>query len=180
MIKDLSFTERAANINPADLGASPFLLRPGHFAVIDGDTIWAWSNTRESSFSGNLKRDKSFSMRFRSIAAPERPKLRATDTILKKSRVNPAWDSAGQKATELLKTYLDKRALLVEPTGRTDKYGRMLCDLSVVPYSGNEPDLSRATSLECLMLDQGVVNPFGEEVKPRLNPIITSQNPVLG
>lgn len=179
MIKDLSKRERPADLDPKELGRAPFLLRPGHFSVIDGDTIWAWANTKESSFSGDGKRDKSFSMRFRSIAAPEKPKRRGTDAIFKGARINANWDSAGQKATDLLKTYLDKRALLVEPTGEVDKYGRMLCDLAVVPYSGNEPDLSRAVSLEFLMLDQGVVQPFRNEQRPQLTPQVVQHSPAL-
>ncbi|CAN0572387.1 unnamed protein product [Laminaria digitata] len=177
MIKDLSFTERPAGLDPVELGAEPFLLRSGCFSVIDGDTIWAWATTGKSVFSGDKSREKSFSMRFRSIAAPEKPKRRGTDVILKRSGVDPAWDSAGKKATDLLKTYLDKRALLVEPTGRKDKYGRLLCDLSVVPYSAGEPDLQRAISLEHLLLDQGVVNPFQGETRPQLKPRVASYRP---
>jgi endonuclease YncB( thermonuclease family) len=177
MIKDLSRSERVKDMDPRIFGEQPFLLRPGNFAVIDGDTIWAWANNT-SSFSSK-KRECAFSMRFRSIAAPEKPVRRATDSALKAAGIDPYWDSAGKKATDLLKTYLDGRALLVLPTGDVDKYGRMLCDMAVVPYTGADPDLSRAVSLEVLMLQQGVVSPFRQESPPRLHPQVCENNPSL-
>jgi len=170
MVLDLSSANRPAGMDPALLGRQPFLLRPGNFSVIDGDTVWVTPNPRRQP-EGSAP--NCFSMRFRSIAAPERPKKRATDTILKAGSINPHWDSAGQKATDLLKTYLDGRALLVQPTGDKDKYGRMLCDMYVVPYTGASPDLERAASLEHLMLGQGAVNPFREEVPPPLRPQVS-------
>lgn len=177
MIRDLSYIDRPAGFDPASLGREPFLLRPGHFAVVDGDTIWALS----TSGRGRGERDRmSFSMRFRSIAAPERPMRRATDRVLSKSGVDPYWDHAGRRATDLLKTYMDRRALLVQPTGRIDPYGRMLCDMSVVPYTGRNPDLARAISLERLMLDREVVTPFGREVPPSVRPQIPDTPATLG
>lgn len=167
-VLDLSFRDRPRGLDPMILGEQPFLLRPGHFSVIDGDTIWALSNEPDEKRNG-----QSFSMRFRSIAAPERPKRRHTDDILKKSGIDPYWDSAGQQATTQLKAYMDGRALLVEPTGEVDVYGRMLCDMAVVPYTGGKPDLSRAASLERLMLSQRVVSPFEQEAPPPLRPQIT-------
>ena len=177
MIRDLSRVELPKDLDPLKMGTDPFLLRPGGFFVVDGDTIWAWANTEQSAFGG--KRERSFSMRFRSIAAAEKPKLRATDSILKAAGVDPYKNYAGQKAKTLLETYLDGRALLVQPTGNVDKYGRMLCDMSVVPYTGADPDLTRATSLEVLMLDQGVVSPFGKESRPRLRPQVCETSPEL-
>ncbi|MFG6573549.1 thermonuclease family protein [Sulfitobacter sp. 1A13353] len=165
MVQDLSFLERPANIDPKSLGREDFLLRPGHFSVIDGDTIWALSNSE-----GQARQGKSFSMRFRTIAAPERPTRRGTDAILKNSGIDPYWDSLGQQSTEQLKAYLDGRALLVQPSGQIDRYGRMLCDMAVVPYTGGEPDLSRAVSLERLMLSQKVANPFDGKPTPPLHP----------
>ncbi|HDZ51490.1 hypothetical protein LCGC14_0112410 [marine sediment metagenome] len=167
-VLDLSFRDRPRGLDPLILGEQPFLLRPGHFSVIDGDTIWALSNEPDDKRNG-----QSFSMRFRSIAAPERPKRRHTDDILKKNGIDPYWDSAGQQATTQLKAYMDGRALLVEPTGEVDVYGRMLCDMAVVPYTGGKPDLSRAASLERLMLSQRVVSPFEQEAPPPLRPQIT-------
>jgi endonuclease YncB( thermonuclease family) len=168
-IQDLSYSDRPADMDPKLFGRTPFLLRPKHFAVIDGDTIWALPQE-----SGRRDKGKSFSMRFRSIAAPERPVKRATDRILKAAGINPYWDDSGQKATDLLKTYLDGRALLVQPTGEVDKYGRMLCDMAVVPYTGSDPDITRATSLERLMLQQEVVSPFGQEAPPPVRPQLSS------
>lgn len=170
MIRDLSRANLPADHNPELLGAQPFLLRPGHFSVIDGDTIWALAAPEGPH---DQRRQMSFSMRFRSIAAPEKPVKRATDHILQAAGINPYWDSRGQEATELLKTYTDGRAILVEPTGRTDKYGRMLCDIAVVPYTGHAPDISRAISLEHLLLDQKKVDPFRGESAPPLRPQIS-------
>jgi hypothetical protein len=168
MVLDLSFIDRPAGMDPTLLGTRPFLLRPGNFSVIDGDTIWVLPNPRTRRADGGPP--NSFSIRFRSIAAPERPKKRATDAILKAGGVNPYWDSAGQKATDLLKTYLDKRALLVQPSGEIDRHGRMLGDMYVVPYTGARPDLDRAISIEHLMLDNDVVSPFRQEARPPLRP----------
>ena len=109
-------------------------------------------------------------MRFRSIAAPERAKGRATDEIMTSAGMDPHRDSPGQKVTSLLNEYLDKRAILVQPTGRVDGYGRMLCDMSVVPYTDGSPDLTRAISLEQLLLAQKVVSPFEQEKPPGLHP----------
>lgn len=173
MVLDLSKFRRPPELNPLLFGTRPFLLRPGHFSVIDGDTIWVTANSKQKAESGK-RNSPAFSMRFRSIAAPERPKRRATDRIVKASGADPYWDSAGKQATELLKQYLDRRALLVQPSGEVDKYGRMLCDMSVVPYTGDSPDLGRAMSLERLMLEQGVVNPFRQEVPPPLRPQVLS------
>ncbi len=168
MVQDLSFLDRPQGMDPEVLGRTAFLLRPGHFSVVDGDTIWALSNDK-----GDSKAAMSFSMRFRSIAAPERPMKRFTDTILKKSGIDPYWDSSGQTATNQLKAYLDRRALLVQPTGNLDRYGRMLCDMAVVPYTAGEPDISRATSLERLLLGQNVVSPFKDEAPPPLRPQVS-------
>lgn len=172
MVLDLSSYNRPAGMDPELIGQQPFLLRPGNFSVIDGDTIWALPNPRPEKREDGVP-SYSFSMRFRSIAAPERPKRRATDRIIKSAGIDPYWDSAGQKATDLLKTYMKRRALLVQPTGSTDKYGRMLCDMSVVPYTGSSPDITRAMSLERLMLEQKVVSPFRQETPPPLHPHIS-------
>lgn len=168
MVLDLSSVNRPAGMDTAVLGKRPFLLRPGNFSVIDGDTIWVTPNPARQG--GETRAKNAFSIRFRSIAAPERPKKRATDSILKAGNIDPYWDSAGQKATNLLRKYLDKRALLVNPTGEKDRYGRMLADMYVVPYTGSSPDLSRAISIEHMMLDQQVVNPFKQEKRPPLRP----------
>jgi endonuclease YncB( thermonuclease family) len=172
MLLDLSSADRPMDMDPLILGRKNFLLRPGHFSVIDGDTIWAMTNTNKDNGDFNQRQKKSFGIRFRSIAAPEKPKGRATDRTLKAAGIDPHWDSAGKKATELLKMYLDDRALLVQPTGRIDRYGRMLADMCVVPYTRSEPDLGRAMSLEQLMLVQGTVNPFRKEIPPPLHPVI--------
>ena len=166
MVTDISSMERPVGMDPTRFGRQSFLLRPGSFSVIDGDTIWVLPNPKPDN-SGRKSRP-AFSMRFRSIAAPEKPKASGIDWVLQSSGLNPHWDSPGQEATDLLKKYLDRRALLVQPSGEVDKYKRMLCDMSVVSYSDNEPDLKTAVSLECLMLENGVVSPFEGEAPPPL------------
>ena len=173
-VMDFSEIPRSAGMTPEvieRIGRQPFLLRPGHFAVIDGDTIKVFANPiPEQTASSPRNYDQAFSLRFRSIAAPEKQRRRATDAILTAANIDPYRNSPGRKATALLKEYLDQRALLVQPTGRTDKFGRMLCDMAVVPYTGMSPDLNRAMSLERLLLSMKVVNPFEEEMPPGLHP----------
>ena len=180
MVVDLGSKNRPVGMDPKSLGREAFLLRPGDFSVIDGDTIWALSNSGQGGAqSGFDKPQKAFAMRFRSIAAPEKPKAHFLDAIMRENGIDPNPDSAGQKATDLLKTYLDKRALLVHPTGEMDKYGRMICDMSVVPYTGKNPDLGRALSLENLMLEQKVVSPFRNETPPALRSSMGTRSSVL-
>lgn len=173
MVRDYSNIDRPQGLDPLRLGRAPFLLRPGHFAIVDGDTIWALPQISGRTPPRGNGPNNSWSMRFRSIAAPEKPKTRMTDGILKAAGINPHWDSAGQKSTDLLKTYLGGRALLVEPTGKVDRYGRMLCDMAVVPYVDGQPNIRTAVSLERLMLRQKVVDPFENELAPPVHPQVS-------
>ena len=171
MIPDLSRDDRYEGMNPLTLGRDAFLLRHWAFYVIDGDTIAVKAtHDREGQACTEGRRPRAYSIRFRSIAAPERPKRRSTDRILTAAGIDPHWDSAGRKATGLLKTYLERRALLVQPTGSVDKHGRMLADMAVVPIRAGEPDVAAALSLERLMLQQGVVGVFRDEPLPPLRP----------
>lgn len=147
------------DMDPELIGRTPFLLRHGSFRVIDGDTIHALSGRR-----------KAFSMRMRSVNAPEAPVKRGTDKILSKSSIDPYWDSLGNESTELLRAYVDGRAILIHPTGGLDHHGRMLCDMYVVPYTNREPDVSRSVSLEHLLLHQKKADPFRDEQLPEFHP----------
>ena len=168
---DYSGVSRSVGMDPKSLGRQEFLLRPGCFQVIDGDTIKVFANPKPKKTASSPRNyNQAFSMRFRSTNAPERPRGRATDEIMRSIGLDPYRNSPGQWATEALSGYLDRRALLVQPTGRTDNYGRMLCDMSVVPYTDGSPDLNRAISLERIMLEKKIVNPFEQERPPPLHP----------
>ena len=79
-------------------------------------------------------RRKRSPIRFRSVNATELPKASGTDQILRDAGIDPNPGNLALKSKKLLKTYLDDRAMLAVSSGKSDRYGRLLCDVYVVPY----------------------------------------------
>jgi endonuclease YncB( thermonuclease family) len=138
---------------------------PGQFRVVDADTIWCLSDQR-----GPKGKEMSFSLRFRSIAAPERVKGRPTDKILQAAGIDPYSDHPGRMATEALRAFCDRRAVMVIPSGEQDRYGRSLVDMAVIPMKDGKFNPEDAVSLERLMIHKRVVDPFRDEELPKLYP----------
>lgn len=177
MIRDLTDEPRPAGMDPSRLGRAPFLLRKGAYFVIDGDTIRVRANTENAKSrhrSGIRPRIQgrafAFAIRFRSIAAPELPKHNGTDHILARSGIDPHGGSPGMRAKDGLRRMVRDMALLVVPSGRLDRYGRLLADMSRVPSLKGGLDLAQAVSIEHLLVDAGLVSRFGQERLPTRRP----------
>ncbi|MXX91814.1 MAG: hypothetical protein F4213_21610 [Boseongicola sp. SB0677_bin_26] len=179
MFRDLTDDPRPVGMDPLRLGDRPFLLRDAAFFVIDGDTIRVKS-TEDSAKDGPMGyrlHQQAFAIRFRSIAAPEKPRYSSTDRTLLAAGVDPHARSAGIMARDGLRRMLDGFAILVQPSGRLDRYGRMLADISRTPVSGRKIDVTSAMSLEHLLLNAGLVSRFGPESLPARHPVpADSQN----
>ncbi|MEP3667728.1 MAG: thermonuclease family protein [Roseibium sp.] len=136
----------------------PFFVRPRDYSVIDGDTI------RILAPKGPMDkwRPEAFSVRFRSIAAPEKPKPEMTDKIMKSVGIDPHADNAGIIAKNALKDLLKGRCLMIEPKG-ADRYKRTLGDISASGTPGKSFDLNNAFSVEQRMIDGGIVTRFSNE-----------------
>lgn len=182
MVRLLSDKERSPGFDLTRITAEErIILRPLHFRVVDGDTLAVRSAHPGLDGEGAT----AFRIRFRSVGAAETPSSRGSDWILKSSGADPHWWSKGAQATAILKDLLKppKSAItgdrvpphvLLVPTGKLDKYGRMVADAYGVFYKTAEGslDLARAISLEKLLLEAGVVEPFRQEQAPALHPDI--------
>lgn len=165
MVAPLDSNDRSPNL-PFDKRVNrPFVMMPGQFRVVDGDTLWCLSDVK-----GPKGYEKSFGLRFRSIAAPERVKSRPTDKVLQAGGIDPYFDHPGRQATEQMRAYCNRRAVLVIPSGQQDKYGRSLVDMSVIPKTNGIFNPAEAISLERLMLQRRVVDPFQGQELPDLYP----------
>lgn len=173
MFHDLTDNPRPVGLDPLRLGDRPFLLRAAAFFVIDGDTIRVKSrdDSDRDDEKGYRLHQQAFAIRFRSIAAPEKPRYSSTDRSLLAAGVDPHARSAGIMARDGLRRMLEGFAILVQPSGRLDRYGRMLADVSRAPVAARSIDVGRAVSLEHLLIEAGLVSRFGPESLPARHPV---------
>ena len=135
------------------------MLRPDDYKIIDGDTIKVIVPLRpDDNFA-----QQAFSIRLRSIAAPEKHKPQLTDQILKDVGIDPWERHPGKMASDALKQICRRKTLLIEPRG-VDDYGRLLADVTTSGSRGQMFDLEGAKSVEHQMLELRVVTPFSSDV----------------
>lgn len=146
--------------------------------MLDGDTVQLLVEGLSAS-GGLLPGDR---VRFRSIACPEKRRIDLGDRMNSALGVNPKAGCPGHEAANQLRSFTRGRDILVMPSGRNDRYGRMLADIGVFPSRG-ESDLSSVISLERVMVARGHAVRFGDERLPPLRPFGVSRDaeiPALG
>lgn len=137
----------------------PFFLRSSDYAVIDGDTL----RVMAPKMPDDKGRPEAFSIRFRSVAAPEKPVRQMTDAIFRSAGIEPWAENPGILSKTALKSLLKGHALLIEPRG-ADRHGRLLADIAVSGSAGRDFDLNGARSVEHVMLLRKMVAPFRGDV----------------
>lgn len=157
-------------ISPASkaLPLEPFIVRPADFYVIDGDTIAV--NATKTDDQG--KRLRSFSIRLRSVEAPERSKKKedVSDIILgKMGRRQRSYDP-GSFSHSTASILLKGRCILVVPgkDRQRDDHDRLLGDVYVSGSGGKKFNVTDAFSLERVLLEDLLVTPRGNEDLPPL------------
>lgn len=164
---------RPASLSP-DMVRRPrqaYFVRPADYRVVDGDTL----RILAPAGPADINRPEAFRIRFRSIAAPEKPKPQMTDILLEQLGID-AWSGhPGVAAKTYLRNILKGHCILVEPMGR-DRYGRTLADISVSGSPGAQFDLVGARSVEWMMKDAGLVGSFSadQELPPRRSMTLVS------
>lgn len=137
----------------------PFWLSPDMYYVIDGDTI-------------GLKGPEKISFRFRSIAAPETTKYSKEAKAMGREGFPLDAGTPGWESREQLKRFTDGRNIGIVPSGKMDKYGRVIADICVYPTLESKD--YEAISLERAMIARGVAQRFGDEPLPDRHPLASS------
>lgn len=156
-------------LTSADLAAfslpdGPFRVPSGAHRVVDGDTIKLMSGRRDPMGRELV----AVRLRFRSMETPEIRRSRVWDAPLITLGADPNADCPGRRALEMLRRFTKGRDLIISHQGRFDPYGRLLCDISVLP--DRDAEIGSAISLERVMIARGVARRFREERLPPLNP----------
>lgn len=150
------------------LPIEPFIVRPADYYVIDGDTIGV--NTTQTDDHG--KRLRSFSIRLRSVMAPEKKRQRTTsaDIILGKLGRKPKNYDPGSFSHSTASILLRGRCILIIPGNdrKKDAHGRLLGDVYVSGSHGKRFDFSQAFSLERVLLSDSLVTKNPDESVPDL------------
>ncbi len=133
----------------------PFLVRPKDYFVVDGDTVSL--RTKSASTGRSVE---AFSVRLDGVNAPEMPKSRATDALMRGIGIEPHPGSPGQLATDRLRALARGHALLIEPVEQengdvVDRYGRLLARISISGSPGRDFDLSGALSVSAVLHEEG-------------------------
>lgn len=142
----------------------PFFIGPRDYFVIDGDTIMALGRlTRSHQLLHGDRRPEAFRIRHRAIAAAEKPQYTMGERQLMKVGIDAHENHPGMIATKTLRRMCRNRVLFIEPSGRTDKYGRMLADIAVSGAPGSSFELDGAIGTEYEMLRRHAAEPFSSE-----------------
>lgn len=147
------------------------MVSPGGYRVVDGDTIKILTGRKDE----NGKDVTAARLRFRSMATPEIRRTSWSDRPMAALGRDPSNGSPGRAAQEQLRRFTKGRTIVVSHDNRTDPYGRLLCDISVLP--DKSASLSDAVSLERIMMARGVATRFRNENVPVLKPF--GDNPSL-
>lgn len=146
----------------------PFIVRPDDFAVIDGDTIQVLS--QEVDERG--KRIPSFSVRMRSIEAPERAKrksqLSATDILLRAMGREEKEFDPGSISHEIACLLTRQRCIMILPgeDRNRDEKGRLIGDVYISGLAGKSFSMKGSFSLERVLLEDELVTPRADEDLP--------------
>lgn len=169
---------RIQALTSADLAS--FTLPDGAFRVpsfahrvVDGDTIKMMSGRRDVMGRPIV----AARFRFRSMETPETRKNRWADAPLVALGADPDRNCPGKRARDTLIGFVRGRDLIVFHQGQYDPYGRLLCDISVLPERGSS--IEEAVSLERVMIARGVAKRFKEERLPPLHPFRGDPTPVF-
>jgi hypothetical protein len=174
MYRPRFLTEKDLFPRMMDHPGEPFFLAPRNYYVVDADTIAVLGRlTRDQIALGDEKREIAFRIRHRTIAAPEMPFYNQFDRMLKSKGMDIHNNNPAVVAANALKQLCRNRAIFVEPSGRKDKYGRMLGDIAVSGARGAGFELRGALSTEWYLLENGHVDRFSDDEKiPPYTPFI--------
>lgn len=175
---------RSSSLDPTTQIAplEPCVVRPYDYRVIDGDTIWVMAPPNPSN---DGKRDPGFSIRFRSVSAPEKSRKSAIETFFKKIGAESDY-KLGDEATDFLRNKAKGRLLLIVPSVdqqdgslRRDKYNRVLADVYLSGDTGKVFDVANAICVPDMMLEKGYAstNPGEEPARSRAKEAILQANP---
>lgn len=149
------------------LPSGPFIVDPEGYRVVDGDTIKIVSGRRDIHGPDITAK----SLRFRSIACEEVTRNGIMDRPLQAAGFDPNGMCLGNLATAQMRRFTKGRPIVIQHTGRHDKYHRLLCDIAVLPT--RKSPLHEAISLERVMIARGHAEPFDKnEPLPALRPLM--------
>lgn len=151
-----------------ELPRRPFIVKPGRYSVIDGDTF-SIRFPRRDGFDGMVE---AFRVRFCSVNAAEKPPRRQDDAQMRALGIDLYANDPGELATRKLRELCKGRALLFvfpdnEEEFKHDRFRRVLAEVCVSGSPGEEFDLTGSSSLQYEMYRAGRAIPLpGSRIPP--------------
>lgn len=150
----------------------PFLVHPGSYSVVDGDTIRL--RTMPDAFG---VRHEAFRIRLCGINTPELLKKAMFDVVLNVAGRDEKRYGPGETARDKLREICAGRVILINPVieddnPKTDAYGRLLAQVCVSGSKGAAFNLTGAYSVEAALIMHGLAKPMGSSLAPALKPAI--------